>query len=181
MPARWSGWIALGLAGLPACADPSPRPTDSTADRRDKDTVMTDPLRALDRHPALTITIRQGTEHFADGVVTLTVRGDGAVTVEQRRGGQAHRHGLQLDAARVAAIGGALADHRLTAPRTTSLPREPGDTRLILRVDGGATPFEASLWYGDRYQDRDLDAIIRLADGLVHEATGGQLGQATPK
>ncbi len=130
---------------------------------------MDDTLRQLDRHPQLSISIRQGTEHFGDGLVTVTARGDGLVVVDRRRAGTPSRVEAKLPPERIRDLGRALADHRLTAPRRSSLPREPGDSPLVLRVEGGPRPFQADLWYGDRYQDRDLDAIIRLADGLVQE------------
>ena len=140
---------------------------------------MTDPLRALDQHPDVAITIQQGTEYFRDGQITLIIRGDGRVRVEQRRSGVVHPFEVQLPPARIAAIGRALAEHRFTAARTTKLPRNPGDTPLVLRLERGtAAAFAADLWYADRYQDADLDAIVRQADALIYEVTGGRLGQA---
>lgn len=159
------------LAGAPGCASSS-APSDHKETQ-----AMEDPLRAFDRNPDAVVTIRYGTEHFANGVITLRLHGDGKAEVEQLRAGQTTRDELHLPAARIAALGGALADHKLTAPRTTTLPREPGDTELLLRLDrAGAPVFNADLWYGDRYQDRDLDAVIRLADEVIHEVTQGRLG-----
>lgn len=139
---------------------------------------MDDPLRALDRHPTATVTIRSGTEHFGNGEVTLAVRGDGAVSVEQRAAGAVTRYTAQLDGARIVALGRALADHKFTAPRTSTLPRNPGDTPLVLRLSGaGVRAFETTIWYADRFGDRDLDAIMRVADDLLYTASGGKLGQ----
>ena len=36
--------------------------------------------------------------------------------------------------------------------------------------------FTNQIWYADRYKDRDLDAIIRIADAVIHEVTKGRLG-----
>ena len=166
-----SAWLApLG------CSEPSRR-----GETQKETPTMDDLLRALDRHPDVTVVIRQGTEHFDDGLITLAIHGDGNATVEQRRSGREQQFTARLPAARIASLGGTLADHRFTAARTTKLPREPGDTPLLLRVDrGGAPAFQVEIWYADRYQDRDLDAIVRLADALIHEVTGGKLGQAPP-
>lgn len=165
MNRRRAGMLALALTlALPsACHDP-PRPAEPA-----QEISMDDSLRQLDQHPRLAVSIRQGTEHFRDGVVTVTIRGDGLVVVDRLRAGTPSRVEQRLPPERVRDLGRALAEHRVTAARTSKLPREPGDTPLVLRVDGGARPFQAEVWYGDRYQDRDLDALIRLADALVTE------------
>lgn len=138
-----------------------------------------DPLRAFDRHPDATVTIRYGTEHFGKGEITLAVRGDGAVRVDQRVAGAVNHREAQLDGARVAALGRTLAEHHFTAPRTSSLPREPGDTQLVLRLSGAGTPaFETTIWYADRFKDRDLDAILRATDDVLYTASDGKLGQS---
>jgi hypothetical protein len=142
---------------------------------------MDDLLRALERHADVAVVVRQGTEHFDDGLITLAVRGDGRVIVDQLAAGAAQQHSAKLDAARVAAFGSSLAAHRFTAARTTTLPREPGDTPLVLRVDRADAPvFEVHLWNADRYKDADLDAILRTADAMIHEVSGGTLGHAAP-
>ena len=167
------GALSLGLGA--GCAERANRHRD---DATKEPPAMDDVLRNLARNPATTVTVQQGTEHFDDGQVTLTVRGDGTIEVEQRRSGAVTRHAGQLPVARIEALGAQLADLQLTRPRTTTLPRQPGHTPLVLRVEGGAArSFRADLWYGDRYQDRQLDGIIRLADALIHEVSGGALGQ----
>lgn len=163
MISRWAWPLSLTLALAAACHDP-PRPAEPA-----QEISMDDSLRQLDQHPRLSISIRQGTEHFRDGQVTITVRGDGLIAADRLRAGTPSHVEQRLPPERIRELGRALADHRLTAARTSKLPREPGDSPLVLRVEGGARPFQADLWYGDRYQDRDLDAIIRLADGLVKE------------
>ena len=140
---------------------------------------MDDPLRAFDRHPTATVTIQFGTEHFGNGQITLALRGDGAVSVEQRAAGAVNHYSAKLDGPRIAELGRALAEHRFTQPRTSTLPRNPGDTPLVLRLSGDGVPaFEATIWYADRFADRDLDAILRVADDLLSTASGGKLGQS---
>jgi hypothetical protein len=177
-------WLALALA---ACASqPQPEPRTEPRNERSEATAMNqtneathDPLRAFDRHPTATVTIRYGTEHFGKGEVTLAVRGDGAVRVDQRIAGAVNHHEAQLDGARVAALGRTLAEHHFTSPRTSSLPREPGDTPLVLRLSGAGTPaFETTIWYADRFKDRDLDAILRVTDDVLYAASDGKLGQS---
>lgn len=164
----------VGGSAAQGCREPSPR-HDSQ-----KEASMDDLLHALDRHADVAVVIRQGTEHFDDGLITLAVRGDGSATIEQLVNGATQRYAAKLDAARLATLGNTLAAHRFTAPRRTTLPREPGDTQLVLRVDRGGTPaFQAELWDADRYKDADLDAILRVADALIHEVSGGKLGQSS--
>jgi hypothetical protein len=168
----WTAWLVLALAA--ACSEPAKPQTALPQEA----TAMDDPLRAFDRHPTDTVTIRFGTEHFGNGEITLAVRGDGAVRVDQRAAGATTHYGAQLDAARIVALGRVLADHRFTAPRTSTLPRNPGDTQLVLRLSGGGVPaFETTIWYADRFGDRDLDEILRAADDVLYTASGGKLGQ----
>jgi len=48
----------------------------------------------------------------------------------------------------------------------------------VLQLSGSGVPaFETAIWYADRFKDRDLDAIPRLADDLLYTASGGKLGQ----
>jgi hypothetical protein len=171
-----AAWLALALAlALPAACSERPKPQ---TDPRTEAPAMDDPLRNLDRHPAAAITIRFGTEHFGNGEITLAVRGDGSVTVDQRAAGKVTHYNAQLDSARIVALGRTLTDHRFTAPRTSTLPREPGDTQLVLRLSGPGVPaFETTIWHADRFKDRDLDAILRAADDVLYTASGGKLGQ----
>ena len=140
---------------------------------------MEERLRTLAQHPGLTITIRSGTEHFRGGQITLSLRGDGDATIEQLRSGEHTRFAAKLGAARVDQVGRALGEHGFTRSRRSSLPREPGDTPLILDLSQeGQVLFHADLWYGDRYQDADLSAILDLWSTLLHEISGGKLGHA---
>jgi hypothetical protein len=167
--------IAALITGsaVQGCSEPSPR--------RDaqRESSMDDLLHALDRHADVAVTVRQGTEHFDNGLITLVVRGDGSAIVEQLASGAKQVYTAKLDATHLAALGSTLTAHRFTAVRTTTLPRKPGDTQLVLRLDRGGTQlFQAELWDADRYKDADLDAILRTADALIHEVSGGKLGQA---
>src|SRR5258707_13293816 len=105
--------IAALVAGSAAqgCSEPSPR-HDSQ-----KEASMDDLLHALDRHADVAVVIRQGTEHFDDGLITLAVRGDGSATVAQLTSYAAQRYAAKLDAARVVTLGNTLATHRFTAAR----------------------------------------------------------------
>ena len=59
---------------------------------------MEDTLRALDRTPDAVVTLRYGTEHFANGLITLRIHGDGRVEVEQLRAGTRTLDELRLPA-----------------------------------------------------------------------------------
>ncbi|MEZ4401336.1 MAG: hypothetical protein R3B06_15020 [Kofleriaceae bacterium] len=140
---------------------------------------MHDAIEALMREPAATVTITQGIEHFDDGQVVLRIRGSGDVAVTQRRAGTTTAFNGQLTRDELGTLVTALAGHRFSRPRTSKLPRNPGDTPLVLSYEApGAAAATAALWYGDRYQDQELDAIIRVADDLIYRITGGQLGAA---
>jgi hypothetical protein len=170
--------LGMGAGGGAGCAD---RSTGRTHESQEH-VVMTEPVRTLSTQRKATVVIQQGTEHFDDGQLAITIRGDGAVSVEQRQSGQRHEFSAQLDAARFAAVVDALAANHFTKTRTSKLPRNPGDTPLVLRFDdAGPAPFHAELWYGDRYSDAEIDRIIRLADDLIHTASAGTLGQAAPR
>jgi hypothetical protein len=170
-----AAWLALAFAA--ACAEPA-KPLAPPPEPRKEASAMEDPLRAFDRHPAATASIRYGTEHFGNGQITIAVRGDGAVSVEQRAAGGVTNYTAQLDGTHTAAFGRALADHKFTAPRTSTMPRNPGDTQLVLRLSGpDVAAFEVTIWYADRFKDADLDAIIRAADDLLYTASSGKLGQ----
>jgi hypothetical protein len=163
-----------GLAGAPlGCREtPAPRPHQETP-------AMEDTLRALDRIPDALVMIRYGTEHFANGLITLRIYSDGRAEVEQLSAGAKTIDELRLPPERIAALGRQLAEHGFTARRTSKLPREPGDTELLLELRrGGAVQAASQIWYADRYKDRELDAIMKLVEALIHEVTKGRLGWA---
>jgi hypothetical protein len=167
--------LVIGMLGLapPGCANPARRAEAGAKEQ----VTMEQELRRLAEQHDLMVTIRSGTEHFKSGQITLTLRGDGAAAVEQARSGERATFRARFAPERVAAIGGRLADHHFTAPRRSNMPREPGDTPLELVLTRAAAPrFQASLWYADRYDDADLNAIFELYDALVFEVTGGKWG-----
>lgn len=135
-------------------------------------------LLQVSADPALEIIIRTGTQHWQDGELTLTVRGNGAVDVTQRQAAKTASFAGTLPTAELDAFGRALHTHRFTAPRTSELPREPGDTPVMLALhhDGKVT-FAARIWSADRDTDADLDAILRAAERLTHRVSAGKLGQ----
>lgn len=175
-PAAWLALASVLTLGA-ACPEP-PRPQTEPREPHKEASAMEDPLRAFDRHPAATATIQFGTEHFGNGQITLVVRGDGAVSVDQRAASGLTQYTAKLDGAHVAAVGRALANHKFTAPRTSTMPRNPGDTQLVLRLSGAGVPaFETTIWYADRFKDQDLDAIMGIVEDLLYTASGGVLGQ----
>ena len=154
----------LCLAAL-SCATPSPNPTPEV--------TMTAQLRALPDHPSLTVVVQTGTEHFGNGLFTLSVQGDGALHLLQRRAGTPHNFTDTLSDDALTAFGATLAEHGFTRPRTSEMPREPGDTPVLLKLrDGDQTLFEANLWEADRYDDPDLDALLKAAEALIIEQVG---------
>ncbi len=139
---------------------------------------VNEPLLQLSAHPTLEILVRTGTQHWAAGEITLLVNGKGTVHVIQLRASSTTSFDGTLTQAELDAFGRALHAHRFTAPRTSSLPREPGDTpaTLTLRRDAKVV-FAAELWSAHRDDDPDLDAILRAADQLIHRVSAGKLGQ----
>jgi len=138
---------------------------------------MEEELASLTEHPDLEVVVEVGTEYWDQGVVTLTVRGDGTVQVRQLRSGAVRVWSGERDQAAIAAFGELAARHRFTIARTSELPRLPDDTPLRLALSrGGEERFSAALWSGDRFKDKDLDAILRAADKLSHDVSGGVVG-----
>jgi hypothetical protein len=167
-PARIAVVLAVCTIAGAGCSHPASLRSTETM----KGSAMNEPLRALDQHPAAVVSVTYGTEYFGDGQFTVTVEGNGRVAVEQRSAGARSDWEVRVAPARIAEIGRLLADHRLTAARTTHLPRSPGDTPLLLRFTCPDTPpFQVELWHADRYDDPDLDAIVALFEELAREAT----------
>jgi hypothetical protein len=137
-------------------------------------------LLQVSAHPSLEILIRIGTQHWQAGELTLVVHGSGSVEVTQRQAAATTSFGGVLPKADLDALGRELGAHRFTAARTSVLPREPGDTPVVLtlRHDGEVT-FEAQIWNADRDVDADLDAILRAAERLIYRVSAGKLGQPT--
>jgi hypothetical protein len=135
-------------------------------------------LLELSAHPELEILIRTGTQHWMAGEVTLVVHGSGTVEVTQRQATATASFRGTLSKDEVDAFGRMLHEHRFTAPRTSALPREAGDTpvALALYLDG-AVALKVDLWEADRDDDAELGAILRAAEQLVHRVSAGKLGQ----
>ena len=70
----------------------------------------TDVIRGLPDDPDLSVEITTGTEHFRHGAIALTVRGDGAVSVQQRRSGDEREYRGRLDADRLRRLADELFD-----------------------------------------------------------------------
>ena len=139
--------------------------------------TMEDSLAHLAEHASLTVSIRTGTEHWKLGQITLTLRGDGQAQVVNLRAGERLEFSSQLEPDEVARVGKLLARHKLTLPRTSKLPRKPGDTPVELTLrDGDDQLSHVQIWYADRFKDADLDAILRESDRLVHKVSAGELG-----
>jgi hypothetical protein len=97
--------------------------------------------------------------------------------VVRKRSGALENFEKRLDVARVGEIGRALARHRFTAPRRSTLPRPPDDHPVTLALSrGGSTVFKVEIYSGDRHQDADLDALLDIGGSLIFELTGGRHG-----
>jgi hypothetical protein len=133
-------------------------------------------LRKLADDPELAIEIRDGTEYWRGGEITLTVHGSGVVDVVHRRSGEERAYSDTIERDRVAELAGALADYGFTdfrAHRTVLVPDELV-TRLALRR-GNEVLYEAEVPGGERHDDEDLDAVMRRYERLVAEVTNGAL------
>ena len=136
---------------------------------------MSDRLQALSTHPALEVVITVGTEHFDNGQFTLRVRGDGRAATVQKRAGETRDFSQTLAAAEVDEFGKALAANDFTRKRTSTTPREPGDTPVKLRLmQGDTTQFEVDIWYADRYTDKQLAALLDAAEARIKSMVGAE-------
>jgi hypothetical protein len=79
--------------------------------------VADDDLSRLADDPDLTVQIAIGIEHFEDGLVTLTVHGDGRATVVVRSAGQEQRYERRLEADELRRLGEELDELGLTSLR----------------------------------------------------------------
>ncbi len=149
--------------------------TDSTSPKP-KETAIEQLVRGLNEHHDVTISVTTGTEHFGKGLVELSIRGDGSVTVSNRASGKEQSFTGKLDTAELAALGPELAAAGFTTLRTPGPPRSPGDTPVVLAVaQGGQERYRAELWYADRYKMPGLDRIIKRHDAIVTKLTKGEL------
>lgn len=138
---------------------------------------MSDELRQLSSHPDLVVVIRTGTQHWKAGEITLTVRGDGEAVVIQRLASGDTSFQATLTKDEVDRFGRELGERHFSARRTSKLPRNPGDTPVRLALEhGGKASFEVQIWEADRYDDKELDAILVAGRRMVHRVTRGALG-----
>jgi hypothetical protein len=125
-------------------------------------------LAGLASDPELAIQISMGTQHFRDGLVTLTLRGDGHATVVRRLADGEERHESELSAEERQSLADEFDSIDLTGLRATEGERKPGDTPVnVLVVRDGKTVSDQHLWFGDRYTDKGLDRLVRRFDEVV--------------
>jgi hypothetical protein len=137
---------------------------------------MDELLRKLAELPDVKICIGSGIEHWRTGEVTLSVRGHGEVEVRQLQGGAERTYHARLEAAQIYDFGAALADLDFTRLRDSAEVREPDDVPVWFVIYRGEAQLHYSkLWYGDRYEDTQLDGILKRYEELVSEVTDGFL------
>jgi len=138
--------------------------------------TTTDVLRGLPDDPDLSVAITTGTEHFRNGAITLTVRGDGAVSVEQRRSGEEREYQGRLDAERMRRLADELAEDEIGELADSGGDRGPDDFPVTIRIErGGELLHAASIRESDRWKDERLNRVVRRYDALVGELTDGAL------
>ena len=133
-------------------------------------------VRQLKDHHDVTISITTGTVHFGTGLVKLSVRGDGSLTIHNRTADKQREFSGTLTATEVEALGKDLAEAGFTTLTSPGAPREPGDTPVVLVItQGGVKKYHAELWYGDRYKIPGVDTIIKRFDAIVMKITNNEL------
>lgn len=120
--------------------------------------------------PESLVQISVGTQHFGDGLVTLTIRGDGRVTVVRLQASRESRHESMLDDEKLRCLAAELDAVGLAGLRPSGGMRQPGDVPVgVSLAKDGRSVHEQQLWYGDRYTDAGLARLIRAFDELVDE------------
>jgi hypothetical protein len=143
--------------------------------------TTTDVLRGLPDDPDLSVEITTGTEHFHNGAITLTVRGDGAVSVRQRRSGEEREYRGRLDAERMRSLADELAADALGELTDSGGDRIPDDFPVAIRIErGGELLHATSIRASDRWKDERLNRVVRLYDALVAELTDDTLPYGRP-
>lgn len=148
-------------------------------------TTMTEPTAApaptpllaeLAKQPGVAISLAIGTEHFREGLITLTVASDGKVRVEQLRSGETRRFDATWTAAEVTAFGKGLVDDGIGDIAVIPGPRNPGDVPLDLSLSkDGASIWHMDVWHGDRYKSPAVDKVLNRLDATVRALTKGEL------
>jgi hypothetical protein len=138
--------------------------------------TTTDVLRRLPDDPDLSVAITTGTEHFRNGAITLTVRGDGAVSVLQRRSGDEREYRGRLDAERMRRLADELAADDLGELEDSGGDVIPDDHGVTIRIErAGELLHTAWIRESDRWKDERLNRVVRRYDALVEELTAGEL------
>jgi hypothetical protein len=141
----------------------------------------TDVIRGLPDDPDLSVEITTGTEHFRNGAIALTVRGDGAVSVLQRRSGEEREYSGRLDAERMRRLADELAADELGELADSGGDRIPDDFPVAIRIErAGELLHAASIRESDRWKDERLNRLVRRYDALVEELTDGALPYGRP-
>ena len=129
----WLPLLVLAIAG--ACAGATGQAGAKEGPVGDAATILDE----LDRHGDVTVEITTGVEHFAKGLVTLTVGGDGHVTVLNLRSGTRQEFPAHLEPTAVRELGHELAVAGFARLEKKPGPREPGDSPVVLRLLQGTT------------------------------------------
>jgi hypothetical protein len=141
----------------------------------------TDVIRGLPDDPDLSVEITTGTEHFRHGAIALTVRGDGAVSVQQRRSGDEREYRGRLDADRLRRLADELAADELGELEDSGGDRLPDDFPVTIRVErAGELLHAAAIRESDRWKDERLNRVVRCYDALVAELSDGELPYGRP-
>lgn len=170
-------WLVM-LAAMVGCPPPGPNAAQGELEMSEQDPRPVDERQRLlaELAPGVVVSVRLGVENFRSGEITLTVGGDGAVRVLQRKSGAERTFETTWPRDRLDALGAEFA--ALGFCDLTAIPggRKPGDTPMrIALVKDGTAVCEADLWHGDRYKNQPLDALIKRYDAVVSEVSGGVL------
>jgi hypothetical protein len=138
--------------------------------------TTSDGLRRLPDDPDLSVEITTGTEHWYHGAITLTVRGDGTVTVRQRRSGEQRDYRARLDPERLRRLADELVANELVELEDSGGDVIPDDHGVTIRIErAGELLHTAWIRESDRSKDERLDRVVRLYDALVAELTDREL------
>lgn len=170
-------WLVM-LAATSGCPSPGPAAAQGEMEMSEQDPRPADERSRVlaGLAPGVVVSVRMGVEGFRSGEITLTVGGDGAVRVVQRKTAGERTYEATWPRERLDAFGAELAGLGFCGLAAIPGGRKPGDTpmRIALMKDGEAL-CEAALWHGDRYKDPALDALIKRYDAVVSELSGGVL------
>jgi hypothetical protein len=134
-------------------------------------------LNQFSDNPEAQVIITTGIEHWDTGEITLAVAGDGHAIVTNKRAGIETRYQGQLSAEQVQEFITVINDSAFASLTPTTGLRKPDDVgvKVYLYEGDNVVQKNESLWYSDRYEDKQLNSIIMVYDKLVNELTDGQL------